>query len=99
MCGSLGDSRHGRGWHRHIQPYLGPRRRVLWRDFDLVLTVCDSARKRCPVSPGVKRMLPHAFQDSDQPKLDEGELYSLFTRVRGEIGAFSRKLLGEELGH
>ena len=31
--------------------------------FDVVLTVCDNARERCPVFPGASRTLHHAFDD------------------------------------
>ena len=34
-------------------------------DYDLVLTVCDTAREACPFFPGVKRTLHHGFSDPD----------------------------------
>ena len=63
------------------------------QDFDLVLTVCDSARESCPVFPGAKRMLHRSFEDPDKPELDEDELLAVFLRVRDEIGEYSRELL------
>ena len=68
--------------------------RYVAQDFDLVLTVCNSARESCPVLPGAKRMLHRGFVDTDQPGLDEGELLAVFRWVRDEIGAYSRELLG-----
>lgn len=68
--------------------------RYVAQDFDLVLTVCNSARESCPVLPGAKRMLHRGFVDPDQPGLDEGELLVVFRWVRDEIGAYSRELLG-----
>ncbi len=63
------------------------------QDFDLVLTVCDSARESCPVFPGAKRMLHRAFEDPDKPGLDDDGLLAMFRRVRDEIGEYSRELL------
>ena len=73
--------------------------RFVDQDFDLVLTVCDSARESCPVFPGAGRVLHHSFQDPDQPGLEEQDLYDLFKSVRDEIGAFSRALLAQEIGN
>ena len=70
----------------HVDQYVA-------QDFDLVLTVCDSARKSCPVFPGTKRMLHRGFEDPDQPGLGEDELLAVFRRIRDEIGEYSRELL------
>ena len=70
----------------HVERYVA-------QDFDLVLTVCDSARESCPVFPGARRMLHRGFEDPDQPGLDEDELLAVFRRVRDEIGVYSRELL------
>ena len=43
----------------HVDRYVG-------EDFDLVVTVCDSARESCPVFPGAKRVIHHAFEDPDR---------------------------------
>ena len=67
--------------------------RYVAQDFDLVLTVCDSARESCPVFPGAKRILHRDFEDPDQPGLDEDELLAVFRRVRDEIGEYSRELV------
>ena len=72
--------------------------RFVEQDFDLVLTVCDSARESCPVFRGAGRGLHHSFLDPDQPGLEEQDLCNLFKRIRDEIGAFSRDLLAQELG-
>ena len=31
--------------------------------FDLVITVCDSAREACPLFPGAKKIVHHSFED------------------------------------
>ena len=68
--------------------------RYLQDDFDLVLTVCDSARESCPVFPGAQRTIHRSFEDPDYPELSEDELTDVFRRIRDEIEAYSRELLG-----
>jgi arsenate reductase (thioredoxin) len=65
--------------------------------FDLVVTVCDSAREACPVFPGAKRTVHHAFED---PALaGEGDdALSVFRRVRDEIRAVLVPTVEAELG-
>ena len=72
--------------------------RYLQDDFDLVLTVCDSARESCPVFPGAQRTIHRSFEDPDYPELSEDELTDVFRRIRDEIEAYSRELLDELLG-
>ena len=67
-------------------------------DFDLVVTVCDTAKEACPVFPGAKRTLHRAFEDPDYPWMDDEEFADVFRRIRDAIGAFSRDLLASELG-
>ena len=74
----------------HVDRYAGER-------FDLVITVCDSARESCPVFPGARRLIHCAFEDPDRPDMGEEELADIFRRVRDEIGGFVRQLLAEEL--
>lgn len=65
----------------------------LEQEFDLVITVCDTAREQCPVFPGAKRVLHRAFEDPDYPELDKESFTNVFRRIRDEIGTFSRDLL------
>ena len=74
----------------HVERYLND-------EFDLVLTVCDTARESCPVFPGARRTLHHSFEDPDYPELSESELTAVFRRIRDEIADFSRSLLEREL--
>ena len=67
--------------------------RYVSEDFDLVITVCDAAREQCPVFPGARRVLHHAFEDPDYPELTEAELTDVFRRIRDQIATFSRKAL------
>lgn len=72
----------------HVSRYLDD-------DFDLVITVCDSAKETCPVFPGAKRTLHHAFEDPDYPDMDRAELKAVFIRIRDEIRDWSRELVKE----
>ncbi len=66
-------------------------------DFDLILTVCDSAREACPVFPGARRVIHRSFEDPDYPDHSESELTEVFRRLRDEIGDYCRELLCEVL--
>jgi arsenate reductase len=64
--------------------------------FDLVVTVCDSAREVCPVLPGAPKTLHETFED---PALAGGgdEALPVFRRVRDEIRARLVPLVAAEL--
>jgi arsenate reductase len=65
--------------------------------FDLVVTVCDSAREACPVFPGAKRTIHHAFEDPAHA--GEGDdAIPVFRRVRDEIRAVLVPRVEAELG-
>ena len=74
----------------HVGLYLN-------EEFDLILTVCDSAREACPVFPGARRVIHRSFEDPDYPDLSESELTEVFRRLRDEIGDYCRELLCEVL--
>lgn len=65
--------------------------------FDLVVTVCDSAREACPVLPGAKRMVHRAFEDPVYAGMGDDALPA-FRRVRDEIRAVLVPLVAAELG-
>ena len=59
--------------------------------FDLVITVCDSARESCPVFPGKGKKVHHSFDDPPflaRRARDEEEALAPYRRVRDEIGDF-----------
>ena len=65
--------------------------------FDLVVTVCDSAREACPFFPGAKKTVHHAFEDPAHA--GEGdEALPVFRRVRDEIRDVLVPLVAAELG-
>lgn len=55
------------------------------RDFDLVITVCDSARESCPVLSGSFEREHWPFEDPAAATGSEVEVLPLFRRVRDAI--------------
>ena len=55
--------------------------------FDLVVTVCDSAREACPFFPGAKETLHWPFFDPAEATGSQDEQMAVFRRVRDEISA------------
>ena len=63
--------------------------------FDVVVTVCDSAREQRPIYPGGAELVHHRFED---PAIVEGpmeERLERFRRVRDEIRAWIMQRFGE----
>jgi arsenate reductase len=56
--------------------------------FDVVVTVCDSAREACPYIPAVERNLHQSFEDPSRAEGSEEERLTVFRRVRDEIAAW-----------
>lgn len=54
-------------------------------DFDLVVTVCDSAAEECPLwlGPGIR--VHHSFPDPAKAAGSEGEVLEVFRQVRDAI--------------
>jgi arsenate reductase (thioredoxin) len=56
------------------------------KDFDLVVTVCDSAAEECPVWPGrAGRRVHHGFDDPAKAEGTDEQRLAVFRRVRDEI--------------
>jgi arsenate reductase len=53
--------------------------------FDLVITVCDSAKESCPVLPGAKKMQHWPFEDPAHATGTEDEKLAVFRKVRDQI--------------
>ncbi len=56
------------------------------KDFDVVVTVCDSAAEECPVWPGkVGKRVHHSFVDPAKAEGNDEEQMTVFRFVRGEM--------------
>ncbi len=63
---------------KHLSAFYG-------KDFDLVVTVCDNAKKICPVFPGAKRMIHQSFENPSSAKGTEEEMLKVYRKVRDQI--------------
>lgn len=54
-------------------------------DFDLVVTVCDSAAEECPVWLGKGKRAHHDFPDPAKAEGTEEEVMNIFRAVRDDI--------------
>ena len=64
------------------------------RDFDLVVTVCDSAAEECPIWPGkAGKRVHHGFVDPARAEGTAEEQMTVFRRVRSEMLEVIPKLL------
>ena len=54
-------------------------------DFDLVVTVCDSAAEECPIWLGKGRRVHHSFPDPAEATGTEDEVLDVFRSIRDAI--------------
>jgi len=54
-------------------------------DFDLVVTVCDSAAEECPIWLGKGKRAHHSFPDPAKAEGTEEEIMNVFRTVRDDI--------------
>lgn len=54
-------------------------------DFDLVVTVCDSAAEECPIWIGKGKRVHHSFPDPAKAEGTEAEIMNVFRTVRDDI--------------
>lgn len=66
-------------------------------DFDLVFTVCDNAKERCPYFPSKAETIHHNFPDPAKATGTEEEIMRAFASVRDEIKSFSQQLVAEKI--
>jgi arsenate reductase len=65
-------------------------------DFDLVVTVCDSAAEKCPIWLGKGRRTHHSFPDPAKAEGTDDEIMNVFRTVRDDIEKEMTELL---MGH
>lgn len=53
--------------------------------FDLVITVCDSAAEQCPIFPGSTEVMHVGFPDPGNATGTEAEIMAVFRQVRDEM--------------
>lgn len=64
--------------------------------FDVVITVCDSAKERCPYFPGGKKKLHIPFEDPVMFWGNEEEQLQKFREVRDEILQAMKEFIQKE---
>jgi len=68
-------------------------------DFDLVITVCDSAKERCPVFPSSAKQFHHNFSDPGRAIGTETEIMDQFRSVRNHIKGFCKVFCDNHLAN
>jgi len=66
-------------------------------NFDLIITVCDSAKERCPVFPSRAKKFHRDFPDPSKVKGTDDEIATAFRHTRELIKEYCRKFVNEEL--
>ena len=69
-----------------IDEYLGTQ-------FDLIITVCDNAKERCPVFPSSAKVFHHNFPDPAKATGTKDEILQQFREVREMIKEYSSKFI------
>lgn len=62
-------------------------------EFDLILTVCDSAKEKCPYFPSKAQRIHHNFTDPAKATGTVEEIAQQFDTVRDEIKDYCQKLV------
>lgn len=66
----------------------------LGSEFDVVITVGDEARDRCPVYPAASEVLHCNFEDPSETSGSEEEVLNKYREIRDEIRSFVSDLSG-----
>ena len=73
-----------------IDEYLG-------MQFDLIITVCDNAKERCPVFPSSAKVFHHNFPDPAKASGTNEEILEQFRKVRELIKEYCEKFIAGEV--
>lgn len=60
-------------------------------DFDYIITVCDSARERCPYFPSTAVKFHHSFPDPFGAEGSPEEIAAVFNGVRDQIKVYCKE--------
>ncbi len=63
--------------------------------FDVVITVCDSAKESCPIYPETTETIHHSFPDPADATGEEEEIIDVFRTVRDAIGEYAAEFANE----
>ena len=66
-------------------------------DFDIILTVCDNAKERCPYFPGDAVRFHFNFPDPAKATGSEEEIMQVFREVRDMIRSYCADLVEQQL--
>ncbi|PSL50286.1 protein tyrosine phosphatase [Chitinophaga niastensis] len=66
-------------------------------DFDMVITVCDNAKERCPFFPSKAEKLHHNFPDPAKAVGSAEEIMESFRAVREEIKQYCEQFVKERI--
>lgn len=64
-------------------------------EFNLIFTVCDNAKERCPYFPSKAKRIHHNFPDPAKAVGDENKIMNEFRKVRDEIKTYCKKIIEE----
>lgn len=74
----------------HVNEYAGI-------DFDMVLTVCDNAKERCPYFPASAKKFHHNFPDPAKSTGTEEEIVNQFRYVRQLIKSYAQQFVEDNI--
>lgn len=74
----------------HIIEYIN-------EEFDLIITVCDSAKEKCPVFPSTSEKIHHNFPDPAKAEGTENEIMNQFRDVCDQIKEYAKDLVTEQI--
>ena len=66
-------------------------------DFDVVITVCDNAKERCPFFPTKAKKFHQNFPDPAKATGTEEEILEQFRQVRQMIKSYSQQFVSDNL--
>ena len=73
-----------------------PLARFLGESFQVLITVCDNAREKCPIFPGVLKRIHWPLEDPVAARGSDDERLAAFRRIRDEIETRVRAWLNEQ---